>query len=466
MDARGARQARARLGSRRPCRAARCRGAHDLPRLRLRARAARPGRGGARTAPRGRRDRRRAPRPPCRCRSSSRCTATCWSGRAGRRRRGGNEPSSAAIDRLLETNGLSVDLESAVYRADHRLAPEATVRLARRAQADRPSIHGDDALGWALARAGRCARRRRWLDRSLRLGTKDALLFFHRGYAAGCAGDRQAMRGVVPQGARARPELLDPLGPRGSPRTRAEPIPRGERRSRMKRLAVVLAVAVTALVATGVAAAHPLGNFTTNHYAEVVLSGDRAYVHYVLDLAEIPTFQARGDVTAARSGALRGSAGDGGRVRSRRLRRRPERAAWSPSSAGSRSRRAPRVSARPASSSSSPPAACVAGAEHSVSVRNEVYAERLGWRELVIRADGGATIAELDRAEPRDQRAPPLLSAGPALEPTRRAGRRSAVRTGRRRGGAVARAPLGGGCPPNHRPPPRVALPARSRNRS
>ena len=67
-------------------------------------------------------------------------------------------------------------------------------RLARRARADRPSIYGDDALGWALARAGRCAEAEPWLDRALRLGTKDALLYFHRGYAAGCAGDRRAMR--------------------------------------------------------------------------------------------------------------------------------------------------------------------------------------------------------------------------------------------------------------------------------
>ena len=100
----------------------------------------------------------------------------------------------AAIDRLLETNGIGVDLESAVFRADHRVAPAETVRVARRARAKRPSIHGDDALGWALARAGRCAEATRWLDRALRLGTKDGLLYFHRGYAAGCAGDRPAMR--------------------------------------------------------------------------------------------------------------------------------------------------------------------------------------------------------------------------------------------------------------------------------
>ena len=100
----------------------------------------------------------------------------------------------AAIDRVLAANGLRVDLESAVFRADHRIRPAQTVRLARRARADRPSIYGDDALGWALARAGRCAEAEPWLDRALRLGTKDALLYFHRGYAAGCVGDRRAMR--------------------------------------------------------------------------------------------------------------------------------------------------------------------------------------------------------------------------------------------------------------------------------
>ena len=99
-----------------------------------------------------------------------------------------------AIDRVLAANGLRVDLEAAVFRADHDIRPVETVRLASRARADRPSIYGDDALGWALARAGRCAEAEPWLDRALRLGTKDALLYFHRGYAAGCAGNGRAMR--------------------------------------------------------------------------------------------------------------------------------------------------------------------------------------------------------------------------------------------------------------------------------
>jgi tetratricopeptide (TPR) repeat protein len=100
----------------------------------------------------------------------------------------------AVIERLLQANGVQLDLEAAVYRADLHVRPLATVALARRARAERPSIYGDDALAWALARAGRCDEAVPLSERALRLGTKDPLLFFHRGYVAGCAGDRAAMR--------------------------------------------------------------------------------------------------------------------------------------------------------------------------------------------------------------------------------------------------------------------------------
>lgn len=100
----------------------------------------------------------------------------------------------AVIERLLQANGVQVDLESAVYRADNRVRPLETVELARRARAARPSIYGDDALAWALARSGRCREALPFAERALRLGTKDPLLYFHRGYAEGCSGDRREMR--------------------------------------------------------------------------------------------------------------------------------------------------------------------------------------------------------------------------------------------------------------------------------
>ena len=62
------------------------------------------------------------------------------------------------------------------------------------------------------------------------------------------------------------------------------------RRGRIAALAVTGAVAATALLPAG-AAAHPLGNFSVNHLSQVRISEDRAEVHYILDQAEIPTFQ-------------------------------------------------------------------------------------------------------------------------------------------------------------------------------
>ena len=60
----------------------------------------------------------------------------------------------------------------------------------------------------------------------------------------------------------------------------------------MKR-AVLLALLILATIPS-VASAHPLGNFSVNHIAEVSVSSDRVDVRYVLDQAEIPTFQERG----------------------------------------------------------------------------------------------------------------------------------------------------------------------------
>ena len=100
----------------------------------------------------------------------------------------------AAIDRLQAANGVNADLETALFRADHGIRLRETVALARRARAARPSIHGDDALAWALARAGRCAEARAYSLRSLRLGTKDASFFFHRGMIERCLGNTAEAR--------------------------------------------------------------------------------------------------------------------------------------------------------------------------------------------------------------------------------------------------------------------------------
>jgi nickel/cobalt exporter len=63
----------------------------------------------------------------------------------------------------------------------------------------------------------------------------------------------------------------------------------------MRRLIAAAAGLVALLLLTaGPAAAHPLGNFSVNHLDVVAISRDGVHVRYVLDQAEIPTFQERG----------------------------------------------------------------------------------------------------------------------------------------------------------------------------
>ena len=55
-----------------------------------------------------------------------------------------------------------------------------------------------------------------------------------------------------------------------------------------------VAALAAALALPAAAGAHPLGNFSVNHQARVAVSADRVDVTYLLDQAEIPTFQERG----------------------------------------------------------------------------------------------------------------------------------------------------------------------------
>ncbi len=99
-----------------------------------------------------------------------------------------------AIERLLQANGVRTDLEATLFDVDHGVALSSVASRARRARLERPSIDGDDVLAWALARSGRCAEARPYSKQALRLGTKDAAKYFHRGMIERCLGRSGAAR--------------------------------------------------------------------------------------------------------------------------------------------------------------------------------------------------------------------------------------------------------------------------------
>ena len=69
-------------------------------------------------------------------------------------------------------------------------------------------------------------------------------------------------------------------------------------------LCFALAVTIFALLPLRKAAAHPLGNFTINHYSRIEFSDEAARVTYILDLAEIPTLQQKKHLDTDGDGTL------------------------------------------------------------------------------------------------------------------------------------------------------------------
>jgi nickel/cobalt exporter len=69
-------------------------------------------------------------------------------------------------------------------------------------------------------------------------------------------------------------------------------------------LLACLAFAVFASLIPREAQAHPLGNFTINHYSRLEFADEKARIDYVLDFAEIPTFQQKGKLDPNEDGKL------------------------------------------------------------------------------------------------------------------------------------------------------------------
>ena len=93
------------------------------------------------------------------------------------------------IEKLYRANGVDMDMEIALFNADHDQNMKETLALAQKAYVNRPSIHGADALAWALYKTGNYTEAQKYSQEALKLGTKDALKLFHAGIIALKLGD-------------------------------------------------------------------------------------------------------------------------------------------------------------------------------------------------------------------------------------------------------------------------------------
>jgi nickel/cobalt transporter (NicO) family protein len=164
---------------------------------------------------------------------------------------------------------------------------------------------------------------------------------------------------------------------------------------------ILIALALTLVSAPARASAHPLGNFTVNQYSRLDVGREAIGVRYVVDMAEIPAFQERqaidkdgdGQVSTA-EGAAYLAAQAPKLVAGLHLAVNGDPAALRlagqeltfPQGQGGL------ATLRIALDLEAP----IAGAAQPIAIgyRDENFAERIGWREIVIRPGAGIALSD------------------------------------------------------------------------
>jgi len=114
------------------------------------------------------------------------------------------------IGQISELNGVLYNRQLALFYADHDVKPNRAYENASREYAVRKDIYGADALAWAALKNNKIAEAQSLISTALRLGTKDARLFYHAGMIAKAAGDLKHGREYLQQALTLSPQF-DPL---------------------------------------------------------------------------------------------------------------------------------------------------------------------------------------------------------------------------------------------------------------
>jgi hypothetical protein len=155
-----------------------------------------------------------------------------------------------------------------------------------------------------------------------------------------------------------------------------------------------------AVAAAGLLPAHPMGNFSVNHYAKLQVSTDGVAVRYILDLAEIPTFELLRDWKLEAHSPQPDLA-----------RKAVEQAkAWTLNlefTSGSQPLRPHFIDAELAIAEGAGGLPIgrittrlhLAAAPGSLTYEDHNYPGRAGWKEIVIASTGGATLAKASQGD-------------------------------------------------------------------
>ncbi|MEJ7623033.1 MAG: tetratricopeptide repeat protein [Pyrinomonadaceae bacterium] len=114
------------------------------------------------------------------------------------------------IGRLSELNGALYNRSLALFYADHDIKLDGAYRLAAKEYEMRKDIYGADALAWTALKAGKLSESKAAMKDALRLGTKDARLFYHAGMIEKAGGNNVRAADYLQKALKLNP-AFDPL---------------------------------------------------------------------------------------------------------------------------------------------------------------------------------------------------------------------------------------------------------------
>ncbi|HMV99844.1 MAG TPA: tetratricopeptide repeat protein [Acidobacteriota bacterium] len=129
----------------------------------------------------------------------------------------GREKEAAAQYELVEKIGHLSAINGAVYNrnlamfyANHDLKPDEAYAMAVKEFEVRRDIYGADAVAWTALKARKVIEAQTAIQQALRLGTQDAMLFYHAGMIELAAGNKSAARKYLGDALKLNPKF-DPL---------------------------------------------------------------------------------------------------------------------------------------------------------------------------------------------------------------------------------------------------------------
>lgn len=174
------------------------------------------------------------------------------------------------------------------------------------------------------------------------------------------------------------------------------------------------------------AAAHPMGNFSINHYARFGAQASQITLRYVLDFAEIPSVTER-DAMGARGNAPVTEAASQAYLRAKSLALRDGLTLTVDGKPVALNVKSIALQFRPGAGGldtlrvvldlSAPLPAGRSGATYQVAYRDGNYAERTGWKEIVAAPGGGAAFQNSSASQTDTSKELTVYPANPTLAP-------------------------------------------------